>query len=257
MAVERVTFANARGEQLVGVLHGGPGEAAVISCHGMLSNKDGTKHQLLAELLTERGLPVLRFDGAGRGESEGSLAELSYSHGREDVAAALAYLAVRGVGRFGLFGSSMGGALALLAASREERVVAVATLAAVAHPGDLDERHPELVRAWQTQGFVDTELGRIGRGYYDDASQHDVIAAVRVLRAPLLVLHGEEDDVVPVSDAHDIASAARDVTLEIVLGADHRFSKPVHLRPAMRAVADFLVAHVAGPGALARGNEKK
>jgi pimeloyl-ACP methyl ester carboxylesterase len=244
MTSERVTFTNCRGERLVGVVQGTLGRTAVLCCHGMLSNKDGTKHQLLARLMEERGVATLRFDGAGRGESEGRLYDLSFSQGREDVEAAVEFLAERGVERLGVFGSSMGGALALLCAGRDERVVALATLAAVAHPGELAARHPEQVSAWQTQGFVDTELGRIGRGFYDDAGLHDVIAAVRVLRAPLLVLHGDQDTVVPLSDAHDIASAARNVSLEVVYGADHRFSDPVHLRPAMNAVAEFLVAHM-------------
>jgi hypothetical protein len=50
--------------------------------------------------------------------------------------------------------------------------------------------------------------------------------------------------VVPVSDAHDIATAARNVSLEIVDGADHRFSSPLQMRPAMRKVADFLYSHL-------------
>ncbi|HET6345340.1 MAG TPA: dienelactone hydrolase family protein, partial [Myxococcota bacterium] len=57
---------------------------------------------------------------------------------------------------------------------------------------------------------------------------------------PILVIHGEEDTVVPPSDAHDIASAARQARLELVPGADHAFSRPAHLRPMIRGVATFL-----------------
>lgn len=210
----------------------------------MLSTKNGTKHRLLADELEKRGVACLRFDFAGCGESEGRLFDMTYTREMEDVDAAIEFLAARGVLALGLFGSSMGGAVALLAAARDERVVAIVTLAAVAHPELLAERHLEEVASWDARGYIETLEGPIGRGLYDDAKGHDVIAAVRVLRAPLLVLHGEEDEVVPVDDAHDIATAARNVCLEVVSGADHRFTNAVHLRPAMVQAADFLAGHL-------------
>jgi len=57
------------------------------------------------------------------------------------------------VERFGVFGSSMGGAVALLAAARDGRVCAVATLAAVAHPALIVERYqsrPTAGSVWAT-----------------------------------------------------------------------------------------------------------
>ncbi len=252
MSGQLVSFENSRGQRLVGVLHGEPGRAAVISCHGMFSSKDGTKHLLLTELLAARGVPVLRFDAAGRGESEGRLFDLTFSGNMEDLDRAITFLAARGVERVGLFGSSMGGAVALLAAARDERVVAVATLAAVGYPAQLAERHPDFVAAWLSQGWADTEAGPLGRAFYDDALAHDVVAAVQHLRIPILVVHGERDGVVPVGDALDIAAAARCVSLEVVDGADHRFSDPVHLRPTMRTIADFLATSL---GDLPRGRQ--
>ena len=74
----------------------------------------------------------------------------------------------------------------------------------------------------------------------------DVAAAVRVLHIPILVVHGEADAVVPCSEAIDLASAARRARLEMVLGADHGFSRPDHLRPAMRQIATFF-GQTSGP----------
>lgn len=244
MTPQRVSFRNARGQMLAGLLHGEPGGAVAVSCHGMLSTKDGEKHLMLAALLAERGVATLRFDFAGRGDSEGDLFDLSYSNEMEDLDAAVSYLAGRGVQRIGLFGSSMGGTVALMAAARDERIVAIATLAAVGHPEAIDERYLQQAVTWRRQGYIDTEAGRIGCGFLEDAEQHNLIASVGVLLAPVLVLHGEDDDVIPCSDGHDIATAARNVELEIVFGADHRFSDPTHLRPAMKKVADFLATHL-------------
>ncbi len=242
--MRRVEFTNRRGEKLVGVLHGEPNGRAVVSCHGMLSGKDGVKHTRLADELARHGVSMLRFDFAGRGESEGSVFDLSYSNAIEDVDAAIDWLQKLGVTRVGLFGSSMGGAVALLTAARDERVVAVATLAAVGYPAAIADRYPEQARAFEEQGFVDSPAGRIGRGFMDDALAHDVVSAVAIVRAPILVMHGTEDAVVPQNDALDIASAARNATLDLVDGGDHQFHSQQMLRPAMRRIAEFLVAHL-------------
>lgn len=241
MSAASLFFANRRGERLAAVLHGEPGEVAVICCHGMLSTKDGPKHVMLAEELERAGLPCLRFDFAGRGASEGRLEDLCFSGQVDDLEAAIELLAARGVRRVGLFGSSMGGAVALLAASRDERVVAIATLAAIGHAAAAIERNPTAMAAFESKGYLETVEGRIGRKLWDDAREHDVISAVRVLHAPLLVIHGEDDDIVPVSDAHDIAATARNASLEIVSGAGHRFDQPGQFRPVVRDVTRFFV----------------
>jgi alpha-beta hydrolase superfamily lysophospholipase len=57
-------------------------------------------------------------------------------------------------------------------------------------------------------------------------------------------MHGTEDTVVPQTDAFDIATAARNATLDIIEGGDHQFHNEQFLRPAMRRVADFLAEHV-------------
>jgi alpha/beta superfamily hydrolase len=236
----KVEFTNCHGERLVGVLHGAVAPQMVVSCHGMFSNKDGAKHTALAQALALAGVSLLRFDFNGCGESAGTLFNLSYSRRMQDLDAALAFLGTQGVQQFALFGSSMGGAVALLSAARDERIVAIATLAAVGNPTALVEGFPDAVDAWEKQGYYDSPEGRIGREFLDDSRAHDVAAAAAVLRASILVVHGDRDDVVPCTDAHDIATAARRASLDLVLGADHTFSQPSHLRPAIERIATFL-----------------
>ena len=235
-----LSFCNARGERLAGILQGQPAAGIVIACHGMLSNKDGLKHRLLADLLAARGTALLRFDFAGCGSSEGDLSQLSYSQRLVDLAAAIDQVCALGAPRVALFGSSMGGSVAYLAAARDERVVAVASLAAIASPANLIALNPQAVDSWRRLGYVDTERGPIGQGLWKDSLERDVIAAVRVLRIPILVVHGDADEVVPCSEGHDLAVAARTAQLNLVMGADHGFSRLEHLRPAMQEIADFL-----------------
>ena len=236
----QLKFSNKRGERLAGVLHGPVQPRMAISCHGMFSDKGGNKHLALAKALEEQGISLLRFDFAGSGESEGLLYDVSYSRRMEDLDCALEALVAQGGRFFAVFGSSLGGAVALLAAARDERIVGVATLAAIGHPAELLESQPEALANWRKLGYHDFAAGRVGSEFLDDSLTHDVVGAVSVLRAPILVVHGDQDQVVPCSDAHDIAAAARRASLDMVLGADHNFSQAVHLRPTMQRIATFL-----------------
>lgn len=235
---------NPRGEELACVLHGELGPRVVVGCHGMLSSKDSRKLVRLSRALPEAGLPLLRFDFAGRGESQGSLYELSISREVEDLATVLDWLGTQGVERVGLYGSSLGGAVVLLAAARDERVKAIATVAALAHPRLMGERNPEYEKAWVENGVLETHDGPIGRGFYDDALQHEVVSAVAILRCPLLVVHGTADTVVPCSDSHDIAASAREARLELIEGGDHELNQETVLRPLVREVTSFFAERV-------------
>ncbi|MEO0811991.1 MAG: alpha/beta hydrolase [Myxococcota bacterium] len=247
MSEQSVTITNRRQQRLAGVVHGELGaEYAAILCHGMLSTKDSPKHVALARRLAAAGVATVRFDFAGRGESDGTLFDLSYSNEIEDLDAVVEWLWARGVKRIGIFGSSMGGAVALLTASRDERVVAVATMAAVAHPGAMEERYPTQTQDWRDKGYIDSQEGRIGVGFLDDAQTHDVSSAVSVLLAPILVVHGTEDEIVPTSDAHDIACAARRASLLEVEGADHRFTRREDLEEALSQIESFLTSELRG-----------
>ena len=213
----------------------------VISCHGMLSSRNGTKMKYLSNLLADLDVPNLRFDFSGRGDSDGDVKELSYSNEVDDLRGAIEFMVSQGAKRIALFGSSMGGSVAILTASRDERVVAISTIAAVAYPELLEDRYPQPNHEWRNNGLLELEGATIGLNFLEDARIHNVVSAVAVIQAPMMIIHGIQDKTVPVCDAHDIASAANNVFLNIVDGADHRFSNPLHMRPALKDVAEFMV----------------
>lgn len=62
------------------------------------------------------------------------------------------------------------------------------------------------------------------------------------MRAPLLVLHGEDDDVSPVEDGRAIAAAARQGTILTLAGAGHHglWTTPAYCEACTRAVRELL-----------------
>src|SRR5512139_2594953 len=93
-----------------------PGMPGIIICHGLGANRSDFSE--LAAMLARRGYWVLAFDFRAHGESGGSRSSLGL-HEQKDIEAALTFLTARpGVdrNRVGIFGFSLGGSSAILAA---------------------------------------------------------------------------------------------------------------------------------------------
>lgn len=233
------------GLRLSGFLARPAGSAApvpgLVLCHGFPAGPGGaatsaqTYPELAERLAADTGWAVLTFNFRGTGSSEG---DFSLAGWLDDLRAAIDYLlAVPGVSGVWVAGAGTGGSLALCEAGEDERVRGVATLSARADFGD-----------WATDpaSFLHhaRAIGVIG----DRSFPHDFDAWARELREirptaliakipprPILIIHGADDDDVPVDDARVLADAAGDaVELRVLSEAGHR------LRHDPRAVALIL-----------------
>jgi alpha-beta hydrolase superfamily lysophospholipase len=250
--MEKVVFRNSLNQRLFGVLHRGssgpaPG-ATIVLCHGMMSAKEGTKQRAFAQAFEASGFSVLRFDFSFCGESEGRFEEITFAQEVDDLRAAVAWVREQEGNPVGLLGSSMGGAVALLYASGDPSIEALVTLAAVGHPAGIADRMEYLKRKtqeWKDEGYQLGAEGEPGESFFEDARRQDVLGASRRLSAPLLVLHGGADEVVPVEDAHAIhANAGGPKALKVLPGGDHRFTRPEDLEVVLNAARDWFVKYL-------------
>jgi uncharacterized protein len=212
----------------------------LVLCHGFPSGVGGaltsaaTYPELADRIAGEVGWAVLAFNFRGCGKSQGSF---SINGWLADLRAAVDYLlAVEQVGAVWLCGASTGGSLAICAAAVDDRVRGVAALAARADFADW-AGHP--------RRFIEhaREIGVIREPGYPkafDAWARELkeirpveMAAVLAPR-PLLLVHGSDDEYVPVADARVVADAHGDADLRVIGGAGHR------LRHDPRAVALLL-----------------
>jgi putative redox protein len=249
-AEEKIYFANSDGDTLCGVLHH-PRQAntqgAVIVCHGMESDKGSEKLVFLCTELARHGILALRFDFRYVGESSGRYAEITYSGEVEDLRAAYNLMRSRTLGQIAILGSSMGGTVALLFAAREPRLAALAALAAPLHPENFPRRAltPTGLREWREHGFTLHNGRRLNVTLLEDLDKIDVPAAARKITCPVLILHGDADEVVPVAEAYELYDCLTgSKRLSVLEGADHRLSNHAAMRQAMTEALDWLTKHV-------------
>jgi len=208
----------------------------VVAVHGWGAN--GSTLLPMVEPLVRAGIAVVLFDAASHGESSAE-AFSSLPRFAEDLAAVLA--AFRGnpaidASRIALLGHSVGAAAVLLHAARHGDVRAVVSLSAFAHPGEVMERwlkEHHIPRRWIGTAILEHVQQVIGERFDHIAPEHQLPC----IACPVLLVHGAQDQTVPLSDAHRLHARLRRGELLVVEG-DH------DLRVALAPHADHLVCFV-------------
>jgi len=250
MNEEKILFNNSRGDRLSSVLHH-PSEpratGSVILCHGMESDKNSEKLVFLSQSLAGRGILTLRFDFAYVGESSGKFEDITYAGEVEDLKAAYALVQSRQPGKTAILGSSMGGTVALLFAAQEPQIAALVTVAAPVHPENFPRRilTPAQFQEWRERGFTIYNGQRLNVSLLQDLEKINVPDAARKIRCPVLILHGDADEVVPVDEAYELHASLTSLTrLSILKGTDHRLSEPAVMQRALAEALDWLSENV-------------
>jgi putative redox protein len=238
MISQRVTIL-VDGVTIVGEMYFANGEEeapVVVLCHGLPAGPPDPSdpgYPFLAQRLAREGFTTLIFNFRGAGFSGGNLDLAGWVR---DLRAVLDFLDIAQDGiKPILMGFSAGAAVACRVASEEPRVKAVALLACPA--GFERLRQPENVQAMldhcrQAGTLRDPGFPSSVEGWVEGFIQVDPVGCVRDINPrPLLLVHGDEDDLVPVTDVHRLYDAAGEPTELLVLsGIGH------HLRREEMAV---------------------
>jgi uncharacterized protein len=187
-------------------------EGAVLILHGAGSCKES--HYDFARAARDMGLAALSFDQRGHGESEGRMGASAV----DDVVSMAAFLRDRagaGAGRsvpLALRGSSMGGYMTLVSAG----AAAADAVVAICPAGS--EHLLRSLRAGRFEFEVDES------GFERLLADRDAEEAVAQLGRPLLILHAEGDEQIPVEHSRTLHAAAdpERTRLLVMPGGHHR-----------------------------------
>lgn len=216
-------------------------------CHGIPAapyNPADRGYAVLAQKFCSAGFVTLIFNFRGAGRSQGNLDMIGWSR---DLQAALDFLSgLKEVDkiRLCLLSFSGGAAVSVYVAANDPRV---SLLAACACPADFALLAGKEATSSVIQHF--REIGAIRDKDFPPSVEHwmkgfETISPIRwidsVAPRPLLLVHGDADEVIPLEHAHKLYQKAKEPKeLAIIPNAKHRLRLE---EAAMAAVLDWLKA---------------
>ncbi len=246
----------ARWLQLVGdLLHVGD-DALVVLCHGFTSDRHSRgRFPAVAQALAARSISSLAFDFAGCGDSDDDV--LTLDGQVADLRAVLSWVRRQGYRRLGVYGHSLGGLVALLAA--RVQVQALAVSGAPTGPMHYDWQalygiesmvHLERdgVLTLPSQRSSGTVL--VARSMLEAFAEIDQATLLAAVRCPVLLMHGGDSN--DSEEQQLLAHTRRGLPLlppgshlHVVAGAGHSFQN--HVDELVDVVVSRLAQHLASP----------
>jgi uncharacterized protein len=178
----------------------------VVVLHGLTDRKEAMLS--VAESFAEAGYVAVVPDLRAHGSSGGRYTSLGY-HEKRDMVALLDHLQSKGydVSYTGVLGGSLGGAVSIQWAAIDPRIKAVVAVAPFAELRTAMQFFYKEHHVTPLQAFLlEASAQREGRFKINDVSP---LAAIAKMNKPVLLAHGVNDDIVPVSESRRLFAAAR------------------------------------------------
>ena len=204
---QRVHFVGHADNLLAGIveLPAGSPLGFLLFSHCFTCNKDLKAIVRISRALADRGWGVLRYDFSGLGNSHGDFSRTNFTTNREDLRAAVDFLAREFLAPAFLIGHSFGGAASLSMAMELPTVcgaIAVATPSETFHLARLLEKmNPEIVSNGEGSVSIGGRNYLIRRQMLDDFLSFDLKSTVRRIVKPILVFHSPSDETVAFENA--------------------------------------------------------
>ena len=213
-------------------LETGDDNPVIVVVHGSEGNRAHPAERMLgiARDLVSYGYNVLMFDMRGHGESEGKHISAGY-YERNDLLGALDYIRQHGIeSKIGVLGFSMGAATSLMATAESGEIDAVVADCAYADIVSIIES--EFSNRSNLPKFFIPIILFIAKNIYDvDFTAIKPEEAVREISVPVFIIHGEQDDMVPVQHAYRLKEASQNPDSELWIVPEAQHGNSYLMRP--------------------------
>ena len=213
-----------------------------ILLHGFSSCKEKVHTVQAAQAMRDAGFATIRMDLYGHGESGGEFREHTLQKWISNTQAAVRYAeGLNFVTDIYLSGHSQGGLVAALVAGMMPEKISGLILRAPAFMIPQGARDGCLLgEAFDPVHIPDSipviKGLTLDGEYIRTAQAADAEAAMDRYPGPVLILHGDEDDVVPAEEAEKAAKRYADCELHIIRGETHHFDRcPETMEDLIRA----------------------
>ena len=248
---DKIFFKNSKGNKLCGILSNPTSQKEkpiIILCHGFSTSKGGRTYVRLEEILNDSGISVFRFDFFGHGESEGKFEEITTFEAVDDIQNAIKFLKESGYKKIGLVGSSFGGMASIIEAGKTDELYVLALKSPVSdYIGLIHTREDEQeIKKWKEKGFiditgVDAEIRKLKYSFYEEAEKIKAYESAQKIKIPALIVHGDEDETVPIEQSKRTANLIENCRLEVIEGGDHTYSNSEHFEKMLGLISGFII----------------
>lgn len=196
----------------------------IIIVHGNGNNRDDRSIGIMdiAAALVTYGYNVLMFDLRGCGESDGNMVSGGY-YEQKDLEGAVRYAGELGFDTIGVLGFSLGAVTTLITAADNEEIDAVVSDSSYADLTDIMET--EFTKRTSAPSFLLKPILFMIKLMYgvDFAAIRPVESVGDIAPTPILFIHGEEDETIPVEHASRLYKASQNTLnqLWITPGTGH------------------------------------
>jgi len=227
--MEKISFENSKGQELVGILHLPEYETdkIIILAHGFTSNKNRERYPLIGDALTKEGYAFLRFDFGGSGESYDT--EILIKNEIDDLKSVISSMKGRGYNKIGLLGESLGGLVSIM--NYNEGIDAMVLLAPVTKSknklkevlGQEKFSEAELEEKGYISKIKDGKEFKIPLEYFNERVKIRPQEVIQKILYPVLIIHGNSDICVPLGESKEtIELLPSGSKLEVIEGGDHK-----------------------------------
>ena len=207
--MKKIVFKNSLNQKLVGNLIDCGKDFIVVHCHGYGANKESKTATSLQRKLEDSNISSFTFDFSDSGESECKKEDLTVSAGIDGLNSAIQYLKNLGFHKFALSGSSFGGNVVLNYIVNDKTIIAAVLKAPVSD--------------WESINVSrDDELST--SKFLDDAKKYTIYSKAKNIICPVLIFHGDIDEIVPIEQSKKTCSLISRCHLNIVKGSNHKLA---------------------------------
>lgn len=260
--MQRIDYAAGDGQPLFGYLTRPGGAAAdaklplVVMPHGGPEMRDYLTYDMWAQFLATRGYQVFQPNFRGSSGMGKAFAEAGYrqwgARMQDDVTAGVEHLVAEGLAdrsQVCIVGASYGGYAALQGGVAQPDLYRC--VISIAGPSDL----LAMLRWERSEAGADSDRYEYWvKSIGDPRADREQIEAISPLRraadwrVPVLLIHGDEDEVVPVSQSRDmnraLSRAGKDVRLVVLEGAEHNGWSTAQESTVLTEMEAFLARHM-------------
>lgn len=233
--MNKIYFKNSNGQKICGVLsdpvsNTTKSDTVVLICHGLGGNKNDMSYNLLQDTINNLGLATFKIDFLGHGESDGNYDDLTLTEAIDDILRASEELHSRGYKDIGFIGYSFGGVGGIMATSKEKFKFMIL----ISPPTYYDIS--EMVKSsiyilWElrkhNKKLTDKKKASIKIAFFRDYGSHDSYAAAEKINAPTLIIHGDQDKIVPLAKSRELRKKIKGSKIKIFKGVGHHYSDPL------------------------------